>query len=157
MKTLILYHTKTGHTLEAIEAVREGLKEAGCQSDKVTAAQFNPDMLKDYQAIIVGSPCWGGSYGNGLSKPVRLALERIHEGALDGLRTAAISVNGSLGGENTVKTIGEMLIKKGCASFIHGPVAKAGAPLSLWKGPAVKPEDLARYREFGRSFGAVRN
>jgi hypothetical protein len=34
-------------------------------------------------------------------------------------------------------------------SRIKGPVAKAGTPFSLWVGPAVKPEDLARYRVFG--------
>jgi menaquinone-dependent protoporphyrinogen IX oxidase len=157
MKVLFLYYTKTGHTLEAAEAVCEGLKTAGCQVDMVNAAEFNPASLESCDAMIVGSPCWGGSYGQGVSKPVRRALEKIGAGSLAGKPTGGISVNGNMGADNTIKTIGEILVQKGCGSFIHGPIAKAGAPLSLWTGPAIKPEDLERFRDFGRSFAAMVN
>jgi hypothetical protein len=86
--------------------------------------------------------------GAGVSTPVAKALKALAS-EIKGKFCAGFSVNGSLGGQNTVKALGVLLRRKGCCQYLAGPVAKAGAPLSLWKGPAVMEKDLALYREFG--------
>jgi flavodoxin len=148
MNALLLYHTKTGHTLEAANAIVQGIQSAGGSVTLVLAKDFNPQTINQYDVLIVGSPCWGGSIAGGIAAPISEALNKItHD--VTGKLCAGFSVNAGYGGESTVKSIGESLKAKGCAEYIAGPVAKAGVAFSLWVGPAVKPEDLARYRAFG--------
>jgi flavodoxin len=148
MNALLLYHSKTGHTLEAANAIVQGIKSAGGSATLVLAKDFTPQTITQYDVLIVGSPCWGGSIANGISTPVSDALKTITN-EVKGKLCAGFSVNAGFGGKSTVKSMGERLKEKGCADYVEGPVAKAGATLSLWVGPAVKPEDLARYRAFG--------
>jgi len=148
MNALLLYHTKTGHTLEAANAIIQGIQKAGGSVTLVPAKDFTPQTINQYDMLIVGSPCWGGSIAGGVSTPISDALNKITN-EVKGKLCAGFSVNGGYGGQSTVRSMGERLKAKGCSEYIAGPVAKAGAPLSLWVGPAVKPEDLARYRAFG--------
>ena len=153
MKVLILYHTKTGHTLEAANATAEGIRSAGSQADLVSAKNWNPTALANYDALIVGSPCWAGSVtSSGVATPITRALDSLAPGALQGKRCSGISVHSGMGAETTVRTIGEILAQKGAADYRPGPVARAGVPLSLWKGPSVSVEDEERFRAFGAEF-----
>jgi flavodoxin len=148
MNALLLYYTKTGHTLEAAKAIVQGIQSAGGSVTLILAKDFTPQTINQYDVLIVGSPCWGGSIASGISTPVSDAINKITN-EVAGKICAGFSVNAGYGGESTVKSIGERLKAKGCAEYVAGPVAKAGAPLSMWVGSAVKPEDLARYRAFG--------
>jgi len=148
MNALLLYHTKTGHTLEAANAIVQGIQSAGGSVTLVLAKDFTPQTINQYDVLIVGSPCWGGSVASGVAGPIADAIKKITN-EVTGKLCAGFSVNSAFGGESTVRSIGERLKAKGCADYVAGPVAKAGATLSLWVGPAVKPEDLARYRTFG--------
>jgi len=153
MKTLILYFTKSGHTLEAADATAAGIRSAGSEVNLVSANGFRTTELANYDALIVGSPCWGGTInGSGVAKPVVQALNALPPESLKGKRCAGISVCAVMGAETTVKAIGEMLVQKGCEDYRDGPIAKAGVPLSLWKGPAVSPEDEVLFKAFGAGF-----
>jgi multimeric flavodoxin WrbA len=155
MKVLVLYFTKTGHTLEAANATAEGIRAAGSEADLVTAQAFDPAQLAGYDALIVASPCWAGSVGRPmLAKPIERALAALATDALRDKRCGGISVHSGVGGENTVQLIGEMLAQKGCTDFRPGPAARAGAPFSLWKGPSVSPQDEARFKAYGTAFVA---
>lgn len=57
MKVLVLYHTKTGHTLEAANATANGIRDAGSEVDVVAVKGFDASRISDYDALIVGSPC----------------------------------------------------------------------------------------------------
>ncbi len=148
MNALIMYHSKTGHTLEAANAIAEGIRSAGGSATIVPAKNFIPTLINQYDVFIVGSPCWGGSIADGVATPVSHAIKSITVEVKNKL-CAGFSVNAGYGGQSTVRSIGKRLQEKGCAKYVEGPVAKAGAPLSLWKGPAIKPADLDRYRAFG--------
>ena len=148
MNALLLYHSKTGHTLEAANAIVQGIQSAGGSVTLVLAKDFTPQTINQYDVLIVGSPCWAGSIASGISTPIADAINKITN-EVTGKLCAGFSVNSAFGGQSTVRAIGERLKAKGCTDYVEGPVAKAGVPLSLWIGPAVKPEDLARYRTFG--------
>lgn len=155
MKVLILYHTKTGHTLEAADAVAEGIRSSGSTAHLVSLGEFSPEGLSDYGGFIVASPCWTGSLTpDGVAFPVSKVLKDLSPGALAGLKCGGISVHSGIGGETTVGTIGRLLSEKGCQAFAPGPVARAGVPFSLWRGPSVRSEDEERFAAYGAEFAS---
>jgi menaquinone-dependent protoporphyrinogen IX oxidase len=149
MKVLILYFTKTGHTLEAVNATAEGIRSAGSQVDVVSAGDFSADRLTGHGVLLVGSPCWWGSVAGGVATPVQRALAALTPDALNGKTGAAISVGAFAGADKTVASIGTTLADKGCTDFRPGPTARAGLPLSVAKGPSVTAEDEERFKAFG--------
>jgi menaquinone-dependent protoporphyrinogen IX oxidase len=46
MKVLILYFTKTGHTLEAANSVAEGIKNAGSEVDLANVKAYGAEFVK---------------------------------------------------------------------------------------------------------------
>ena len=71
MRVLILYYSKTGHTLEAANATAEGIRSAGSAADMTDVKGFLPEDVAAYDGFIVGSPCWAGSVTPwGVAKPV---------------------------------------------------------------------------------------
>jgi multimeric flavodoxin WrbA len=154
MRVLILYHTKTGHTLEAANGTAEGIRSAGSEADLVTAKDFGLGQLQGYDALIVGSPCWWGSVAGGIATPIQKALGVLTPDTLVGKRCGAISVGAFAGAVKTVMNVGSILAEKGCDEFKPGPTARAGLPLSLAKGPSVTAEDVERFKAFGSEFVA---
>ena len=153
MKVLILYFTKTGHTLEAVEATAGGIRAAGSEADIVAVGDFRAAMVADYDGFIVGSPCWSGSVtSKGVAKPIRRALRSLTAGSLAGKRCGGISVNSTTGGKTTVAFLGTLLTEMGCTDYRPGPVAKAGLPMSLWKGRSVSAEDAEHFKAYGAEF-----
>ena len=154
MKILILYYTKTGHTLEAAEATAEGIRAAGSEVDLVALDKFSPASLADYDGLIMGSPCWAGNITSGVPKVVTKALNSLAADCLKAKRCGGISVNCKNGGESTVRSLGKLLSQKGCEDYRPGPVAKAGSAISLWKGPSVGAKDEELFKVFGAGFVA---
>lgn len=153
MRVLVLYYTKTGHTLEAAEATAKGIRTAGSEADLVSVDAFDAARLSDYDAFVVGCPCWAGITGHAiLPPPMDRTLNALPAGILAGKRCGGVSVHSGTGAENTVRYIGEILVQKGCEDFRPGPVARAGVPFSLWVGPPVGPEDEAQFRAYGTAF-----
>jgi flavodoxin len=149
MKVLILYFTKTGHTLETARAVADGIRSAGSEADLVSAEDFSAAKLAGRDALLVGSPCWWGSVAGGVATPIQKALATLTPDALLGKRCAAISVGAFAGADKTVTNIGSTLAGEGCTEFRPGPTARAGVPLSLAKGPSVTARDEERFKTFG--------
>jgi multimeric flavodoxin WrbA len=154
MKALILYHTKTDHTLETANATAEGIRSAGSEADLVTAKDLSPGQLTNYDALIVGSLCWWGSVAGGIATPIQKALDGLASDALRGKRCGAISVGAFAGAKGTVAALGALLAQKGAGGFRPGPTARAGVPLSLAKGPSVSAKDEERFKAFGAQFVA---
>ena len=155
MQVLILYFTKTGHTLEAANATADGIRSAGSEADLVAAQAFDAAQLAGYDALIVASPCWAGVADQFLlPKPMERALTVLAADALQGVRCGGISVHSGAGGENTIRHLGEVLAQKGNTDYRPGPAARAGVPFSLWVGPSVKPEDETAFEAYGTAFVA---
>lgn len=155
MKILILYYSKTGHTLEAVNAVAEGIRQSGARADLFSVEQFDEAMITEYDGFIVGSPCWAGSITpNGVALPVQRALDSLPPQSLKGKRCGAIAVHSWMGGKTTERQLGINLRRKGCEDYRSGPVVKAGVPFSAWTGSSVKSRDEERLRVFGADFTA---
>ena len=155
MNVLIAYHTKTGHTLEAASATAEGIRSVGSEANVVAVSDFQASMVADYEGLIIGSPCWSGSVtSTGVAKPILRALDLLSADCLTEKRCGGVAVHSMTGGETTVAHLGTLLAQKGCEDYRPGPAAKAGRPLSLWKGPSVAPEDAERFRAYGAQFVA---
>lgn len=153
MRILILYHTKTGHTLEATQAIAEGINSAGSEVEIFTAKDFTVGTIQEYDGLIVGSPCWAGSITRaGIAGPIKEAVASLPDNSLAGKRCGGISICASMGGANTVKALEKILAQKGCSDYRPGPDAKAGVPFSVIKGPSVKMEDRERFKEYGVQF-----
>ena len=153
MKVLILYYSKSGHTLEAANATAEGIRSAGSEADIVAVTDFDASLIAKYDGLIVGSPCWAGSVtGAGIANPIKQAIKPLAIDALEQRRCGGISVYAITGGNNTVRAIGKQLIKKGCSNYMPGPSAKAGVPLSTVKGPSVTTKDEEIFKAYGAKF-----
>ncbi|MBL7016031.1 MAG: hypothetical protein ISR84_00580 [Kiritimatiellales bacterium] len=155
MKILILYYSKTGHTLEAASATAEGIRSAGSEVDLIAVADFKADILARYDGLIAGSPCWAGSVtGAGVATPLLHPLRSLPADCLKGKRGGGIAVHCVTGGANTVNALNKLLCRKGCTDFRPGPAAKAGLPFSPWKGPSVSAQDEERFKAYGAEFVA---
>lgn len=153
MKILILYFSRTGHTLEAVKATAKGIQAAGSDADIVKASDFEAAAVANYEGIILASPCWSGSVSPwGVALPVLRALNRLQPDSLKGKRCGGISVHAMTGGQTTVKHLGKLLSQKGCEDYRPGPAAKAGVPFSLWKGPSVGAQDEENFKNYGIEF-----
>jgi flavorubredoxin len=155
MKVIILYHSKTGHTLEAATATAEGIRSAGSEASIVALRDFNIDTIQSCDGLILGSPCWAGSItGSGIAKPLVKVVNSMPDDCLAAKRCGGISVHSAVGGANTVKALGELLATKGGSDYRPGPAAKAGVPFSVWKGPSVCPQDEDSFKAYGAKFVA---
>jgi len=153
MNTLILYHTKTGHTLEAINPLVKGIIEAGGQAETILAEEFKIETLKNYDSLIVASPCWGGSSGiTGVAFPLVNILKKLPSDSLKDKLCGGVAIHAKYGGKGTLKHIERLLLSKGCINFKIGPVVKAGVLMSLYKGPSVKKSDELILKQFGIEF-----
>ncbi len=155
MKVLIVYHSKTGHTLEAVQAVADGIHSAGSEAVITTAKDFNTSTIGEYDALLLASPCWAGSItGAGIAGPVKNVVALLPDESLAAKRCGGISICAYIGGANTVRAFHAILAEKGCKDYRPGPDARAGVPFSIVKGPAVKEEDKERFRAYGVQFVA---
>lgn len=153
MKTLIIYYTKTGHTLEAINPFAETLKKEGSEVQIVLAKNFKPEMLSGYDSLFIGSPCWAGAAGNAvLPGQINKAIDKIPDNALKGFFCGGLAIHAFKGGELTIAQLKTRLMEKGCENFKSGPVIRAGVPLSIIKGKSVSKTDEGLVRSFAKGF-----
>ncbi|MDI6874548.1 flavodoxin family protein [Candidatus Solincola sp.] len=146
-KALIIYHTKTGHTGEAAEAVARGLEAGKVTVTVKPVSEARPDELEEYSILAVGSPTRG-------ARPARVVkkfIKGLDRKALKGKKATVFSAYAGFRGKATLRRLRRLLRRRGAKVVLRGVAVKAGAPLSLWKGPQVSPEDVARLEELGRS------
>ncbi len=154
MKVGILYYSKTGHTLDAAKAIAEGIKKSGTnQVDLINANSVEIAILKIYDGIIFGSPCWGGCItNNGVATPITKALNKLAENSLKDKIAGVYTIYAIKGGEKTNNTLIKLIKEKGCKKIMEGPIIKAGAVLSIGKGSSISEQDIQLLKHFGQSF-----
>ena len=58
-KAAVVYWSGTGNTEQMARAVAEGINAAGGESTLLTASEFEPGMMSDYDAFAFGCPSMG--------------------------------------------------------------------------------------------------
>ncbi len=145
-KALVVYHTKTGHTAEAAEAVARGLEAGKVSVEVKPVSEVRPSDLENYSILAVGSPTRG-------ARPARVVkrfIKGLDRKALKGKRATVFSAYAGFRGKATLRRLRRLLRRRGAKVVLRGVAVKAGAPLSLWKGPQASPEDVARLEKLGR-------
>ena len=144
-QALVVYHTKTGHSASAADAVARGLESRKVTTTVKHVSEVDPAELSGYSMLAVGSPTRGG-------KPARVVkkfLRGLDKKALKGKTATTFSSYAGFRGKATLRRMGKLL-KRRKAKVLRGVAFKAGAPLSLWKGPDASQKDVARLEELGR-------
>ncbi|MHB8895297.1 MAG: flavodoxin domain-containing protein [Candidatus Geothermincolia bacterium] len=150
MKALIVYHTKTGHTLDAANDIAKGLRESGTDVTMMPAIDASPGDVDGCDIFVAGSPTYGNTRYKAPAKSVAKLLDSLKPSGLKGKCAGGFTVFAGYGGEKIVTSIEELLSGLGATVVAGGPAVKAGAPLSLWKGPDASAPDVAKCVEFGR-------
>lgn len=158
MKALIVYYSKTGHTDAAARDIARGLESAGadCSMESAGDRTARPD-ISTYDIVAVGSPTYGNRRYKLPARQVSDFLDSISTGGLDGKVCGAFTVNAGWGGGKLLSSMESALERLGGRVVRGGPVVKAGAPLSLWKGPDASPSDVSQCEEFGRRLAEAAN
>ena len=154
LKTIIIYYSKTGHTLDAAKDIAVGMQENNITPDIKDVKDIKYPDLANYDLVLVGSPCHTGSmpFSSGIAGPIKEFLESIPKDFLKGKKAAAFSVHGLSGGKTTVESIEKRLRLAGADIDISpGPVVKAGAFLSLYRGPDYTRLDREKLQAFGKA------
>lgn len=146
-RALVVYHSKTGHTEEAARAVARGLESAKVEATVKRVSEVDPGELDAYSIIAVGSPTRG-------ARPARVVkrfIKGLDRKALKGKAATAFTAYAGFRGRATLRRLRRLLRRRKARVVLRGVAVKAGAPLSLWKGPQASPEDVARLEELGRT------
>lgn len=149
---LVTYFSKTGHTRQAAEDVARGLEMAGVKAVIKSLGEVGKEELKGYSIVAVGSPTRAGNP----ARMVRRFFKGLGRKELKGKVATGFSAYAGMRGKHTVKGLRKLLKKHGASKVVKGVAVKAGAPLSLWKGPDASERDVARLIELGRSLAGKR-
>jgi len=130
---LVAFFSKTGHTEQMAQSVRQGAEAAGADVDVRPVAEMQASMLLEYDGIILGSPTY---YGQMAWEMKELLDESVKfHGKLEGKVGGAFASAGVLGGgaETTVLSLVNALLIHGMIvqGTSHGPhygAVAIGAP-----------------------------
>ncbi len=158
MKALIVYHSRTGHTAQAAGDIARGLESGGAEVSVLEARgpEGRAARPADFDVVVLGTPVYGHRLYRLPARSVADWLASIGPGGLEGRTCGAFAVNAGWGGAQLVAAMERTLARKGGVVLAGGPVVKAGAPLSLWKGPDATAEDVRKCEDFGRRLAAAR-
>lgn len=149
MKALIVYHSKTGHTRQAADDICRGLADRQVDCTVKKATEIGAGTLDDYDIVLFGTPTYGQRRYAEPARQVAALIDSAGAGRLKGKVSGAFAVNAAYGGNKLVAAMEAKLEGLGAKVVRGGPVVKAGAPLSLWKGPDASQADVRTCEEFG--------
>ena len=150
LKVLIVYETKYGNTKKAAEAVGESIKEAGNEITVMKVDAVEMDTVKDYSAIVVGSPTYASNQARSIKKFIS---------SLSGLEDTKIVVFDTHTGDG--KSTGGLMrraVKKMEKQIEKAPNLKKimnGLQVAVKgiKGPLIDGE-LDKCKEFGKEIAS---
>ena len=146
MKVLIVYETKYGNTKKAAETIGEVIKEAGNEVTVVKVDAVEMDNIKDYGAIVVGSPTYASSQAGSIKKFISsLSVEADTKIVVFDTHTGDGKTTGGMM-RRAVKKMEKQIEKNpNLKKIVNGlQVAVKGI-----KGPLIEGE-LEKSKEFGK-------
>jgi flavodoxin I len=149
METIIIYSTLTGNTEITAEWIRDRLMQAGHRVTMENAGNIYPEILQDYNLIILGSPTyWSGEVTDDFVP----FLDKLAEEDLTGKKAAVFGLGDSVSYPDEYAHAVEI---------IEDALARAGAELSLESlkidgdPEASRDQILAWAEDLSQTFGAA--
>jgi NAD(P)H dehydrogenase (quinone) len=129
-KGIVVYYSRTGNTKEMAELIAAAMNESGLKTECKSVEAVKPDDLPDYDAVVLGSPCYYGQ----MAAPVKQLIDDLvgRHGQLNGTVGAAFASSANTGGgsETTVMGIIEAMLIAGMV--VQGdPQGAHYGPLSI--------------------------
>ena len=129
-KMLVCYYSRTKHTQHMAESVAKGAEQIdGVEVDLKSVGQIDAKALLDYDAIVMGSPTYYGSFAAELKQLIDESV--AFHGQLNGKVGGAFASSANVGGGNET-TVMDILK----AMLIHGMVVQ-GSPSGDHYGPVA--------------------
>lgn len=137
-KGIVVYYSRTGNTKEMAEIIASAMNDSGLTTECKSVEAVKPDELPDYDAVVLGSPCYYGQ----MATPVKQLIDDLvgRHGQLNGTVGAAFASSANTGGGSETTIIG--IIE---AMLIAGMVVQ-GDPQGAHYGPLSigRPDDKTR-------------
>ena len=132
-KVIVIYYSSSGNTQKMAESVAQGVRNRGIECDVKPVSEVKPEVMKEYDGIILGSPTYYGHPAAELKELIDASV-KYHK-QLAGKVGGAFASCGVLGGgaETTIRALIDALlihgmVVQGTASGAHyGPVS-IGSP-----------------------------
>ncbi len=146
VKVLVTYFSETGNTEKMATLGSEGARQTGADVRVKRVDEVKPEELRDYAAIIVGSPTY---YGSPAAQVRKLFDESFsHHGQLEGKVGAAFTSSANIGGgnETTVMSILQSML-------IHGMIVRGNSKGDHYGPVSINAPDSRvqkQCRELGR-------
>ena len=113
-KGIVVYYSRTGNTKAMARLIAGAMNEANLTTDCKPVEEVAPEQLSDYDAIVLGSPCY---YGH-MAAPMKQLIDGLitSHGQLDGKAAGAFASAANIGGggETTILGLIEALLIAGC-------------------------------------------
>ena len=131
-KGIVVYYSKTGNTKAMGRIIAEAMNEAKLPTECKPVEEVTPGELSDYDAVVLGSPCYYGQ----MAAPMKQFIDDLvtRHGQLDGKVAGAFTSAANIGGgnETTIMGIIEALLIAGCV--VQGdPRGDHYGPVSIGK------------------------
>ena len=131
-KGIVLYYSRSGNTKEMAEAIAGAMNGAGLNTECKSADKVNADDLPEYDAIVIGSPCYYGQ----MAAPVKQLIDDLvgRHGQLNGKVGAAFASSANVGGGSETTIVGILQAMLIAGMVIQGdPQGSHYGPLSVGK------------------------
>lgn len=131
-KGIVLYYSRSGNTREMAETIAQAMNDAGLPTECKPVEQVNPDDLPEYDAIVIGSPCYYGQ----MAAPVKQLIDDLvgRHGQLNGKVGGAFASSANLGGGSETTIVGILQAMLIAGMVIQGdPQGAHYGPLSVGK------------------------
>jgi len=137
-KGIVLYYSRSGNTREMAETIAKAMNDSGLGTECKPVEQVHPDDLPEYDAIVIGSPCYYGQ----MAGPVKQLIDDLvgRHGQLNGKVGGAFASSANLGGGSETTIMGILH-----AMLIAGMIIQ-GDPQGAHYGPLSvgKPDDKVK-------------
>ncbi len=131
-KGIVLYYSRSGNTKEMAETIARAMNGAGLSTECESVEKVQPDDLPEYDAIVIGSPCYYGQ----MAAPIKQLIDDLvgRHGQLNGKVGAAFASSANLGGGSETTIVGILQAMLIAGMVLQGdPQGAHYGPLSIGK------------------------
>lgn len=131
-KGIVLYYSRSGNTKEMAEIIAKAMTDAGLSTECTPVDKVHPDDLPEYDAVVIGSPCYYGQ----MAGPVKQFIDELvgRHGQLNGKVGGVFASSANLGGGSETTMIGILQAMLIAGMIVQGdPQGSHYGPLSVGK------------------------